>query len=465
MGTSWFGGRRFKDIVRGEDANVDELNVDGAGSNFKINNVAMTATAAELNALASTGLSAAELAYLDGVTAGTVSASKAVVVDANKAVNELGIQKEFILAYNDTGSTISKGDLVTFVGAHTNGQPKIVLADANVADRRAEGAVQADILTAASGVVILRGLSPATLNTNSATSAGDPAFLGETPGGPTYAEETETDEISQRVGYVVTKSATVGQLYYNFRIDEIAPTDVQGTAIIADTLTTKGDLYAATAASTVARLAAGTDGKALIANAGATAGVGYAWVTDRVPAVFRDQGTLKAANFPPDMLTTSSAMTDGALVFTAVYLPYAATITGVVFIQDVQGDYVADNNNKVGLYTTSGGTLTQVATSADDGTMWKAAADTVVQEAFTGTYAAAAGLYFIAYLWNTSDGAPAAVPQLASPTAQTAARIGCTTLLTNNVKAHSFIAAQTDLPATQAWTGVSSSNVAFMGLY
>jgi len=34
-------------------------------------------------------MSAAELAFLDGVTAGTVTASKAVVVDANKDVSEL----------------------------------------------------------------------------------------------------------------------------------------------------------------------------------------------------------------------------------------------------------------------------------------------------------------------------------------------------------------------------------------
>lgn len=44
----------------------------------------VTATAAEANAtLASNSLSAAEIAVLDGVTAGTATASKAVVLDAN----------------------------------------------------------------------------------------------------------------------------------------------------------------------------------------------------------------------------------------------------------------------------------------------------------------------------------------------------------------------------------------------
>ena len=51
----------------------------------------VTATAAEANAtLASNSLSAAEIAVLDGVTAGTVTASKAVVVDASKNIATLG---------------------------------------------------------------------------------------------------------------------------------------------------------------------------------------------------------------------------------------------------------------------------------------------------------------------------------------------------------------------------------------
>ncbi len=225
----WIGKKRVQDIG---DANEVKLE----SGNFYIDNVAVTLSADTLNDLeniASTidEISATELGFLDGVTAGTVTVSKAVVAGTSGEVDSLGVQKEFVLAYNDSGSTISKGDLVTFVGAHTNGQSKIVLADANVADRPAEGAVQADILTAASGVVIIRGLSPATLNTNSVSSAGDPAFLSETPGGPTYSEETESDERSQRVGYVVVKSATVGQIYYNFRVAKVGTDAIQSDAV------------------------------------------------------------------------------------------------------------------------------------------------------------------------------------------------------------------------------------------
>lgn len=61
-----------------------------AGS-LSIADVAVTATAAELNALATTGLSAAELAVLDGVTAGTVLAGKAVVTTTSKHIDALVI--------------------------------------------------------------------------------------------------------------------------------------------------------------------------------------------------------------------------------------------------------------------------------------------------------------------------------------------------------------------------------------
>lgn len=60
-----------------------QIDVRSDGSEFKIDGVGVTATADELNALADTGLSQAELDFLDGATAGTQVASKAVIADAN----------------------------------------------------------------------------------------------------------------------------------------------------------------------------------------------------------------------------------------------------------------------------------------------------------------------------------------------------------------------------------------------
>lgn len=228
-------------------------------------------------------------------------------------------------------------------------------------------------------------------------------------------------------------------------------------------VTAKGDILAATASGVLGKVAVGTNGKVAVANSSATSGVGYAWMTDRVPPVYRDQGTMLACNMDPTTLNAAKSLTDRALVFTAVYLPFDATITGVGFVQVAQGDTTADQNNKVGLYTTSGGTLTLVASSANNGALWEGAANTVITEAFTGTYAATAGLYYIAYLYNQS--AEAVAPTIAGISDLTGARISLTARMTNNVKANGFVAAQDDLPATQAWTGVAVANVGFMFLY
>lgn len=85
----------------------------------------------EIEALS--GLDATELGYLDGVTAGTVTASKAVVVDANKDVATI---RHLTLSGNlVTGATtLAEADLAKIDGI-TNGTQaagKAVVADANV---------------------------------------------------------------------------------------------------------------------------------------------------------------------------------------------------------------------------------------------------------------------------------------------------------------------------------------------
>lgn len=69
----------------------------------------VTATASEANAtLASNSLSAAEIAVLDGVTAGTATASKAVVLDGSKGIATI------------TSATITTATIPNFAGAETH---------------------------------------------------------------------------------------------------------------------------------------------------------------------------------------------------------------------------------------------------------------------------------------------------------------------------------------------------------
>jgi hypothetical protein len=109
---------------------------------------------------------------------------------------------------------------------------------------------------------------------------------------------------------------------------------------------------------------------------------------------------------------TALALTDGQIRFVAVYLPNAATITGIKVYSRVVGSYTGDNNNRVGLYTYSAGVLTLVASSANNSSLWTASANAFQTIAFSGTYSAAAGLYFVGILYNNS--AQTTAPSLAS---------------------------------------------------
>lgn len=164
-----------------------------------------------------------DIAAVNGIAAGTAA--------------QVGALIQVVSAWNATGGTLTKGSLVTFVGVHTNGRPKIVLADANAANLPAQGALQADIANGAAGLVIIRGLSPATLNTDAFSAIDDPVYLSETAGAVATSEEVEGDEISQVVGYVAVKSATVGQIYYNFdKLKAIGHGEIQPDAVRASEL-------------------------------------------------------------------------------------------------------------------------------------------------------------------------------------------------------------------------------------
>lgn len=154
---------------------------------------------------------------------------------------------------------------------------------------------------------------------------------------------------------------------------------------------------------------------------------------------------------PPWAYTNSAVMVDGTAVYQLVYIAEPATITGVKWYMTVQGDYVADNNNYIGLYSISGTTYTQVAISANNGNLWKASVGSVTT-AFSAPYTAAAGFYYIAVLWNTSDAPPAAVPTISTMT-------GFTDFygLPNSKELCGTVAGQTELPASEVAADIGTS--------
>lgn len=151
---------------------------------------------------------------------------------------------------------------------------------------------------------------------------------------------------------------------------------------------------------------------------------------------------------------TSTALTDGRCYFSPVYLSKSATITGVKWLQRVTGSYTADNENRIGLYEYSAGTMTLVASCANDGTLWSTVGtSTYGSKAFTTPYSAAGvGLYFIGAIYNSS--AQTTAPTVGGATVSVAAQ---TTIdFTNSAKLSSYVTTST-LPTSQAMSGTTST--------
>lgn len=122
-----------------------------------------------------------------------------------------------------------------------------------------------------------------------------------------------------------------------------------------------------------------------------------------------------------NIVTANTIGTSGAsrVTLISVYLETSQTITGVKWYQATIGSYTANNENRVGLYTVSGGTLTLVASSTTDGNLYQTgSSNTYVSKAFSSTYNASPGLYYIGLLFSNSSAA-------------TVPTIGCSTNLVN----------------------------------
>jgi hypothetical protein len=114
--------------------------------------------------------------------------------------------------------------------------------------------------------------------------------------------------------------------------------------------------------------------------------------------------TIKGVNLTCPTFAQLSATSLGTGVgrYLSYYLPQAATITGVKFFQPNQGVYTGNNYNGVGLYSYSGGTLTLVASTTNDTEFWKGTSATWITKPFSSTYSAAAGIYYLFALYNSS---------------------------------------------------------------
>ena len=154
----------------------------------------------------------------------------------------------------------------------------------------------------------------------------------------------------------------------------------------------------------------------------------------------------------------NNALTDGRIQLIPVYYYETTTVTGVILNLVVQGNYVGDNYNGIGLYSYSGGVLTLRASSTNDSEIWKATGYTNITKAFSTPYSAAPGLYFVAALYNSSSQATA--PTLLGSNIGGAGITGFN--FTGDRKLSGSLDAQNTLPATITMSATATSSFMYL---
>lgn len=187
----------------------------------------------------------------------------------------------------------------------------------------------------------------------------------------------------------------------------------------------------------------------------AVAGVGGD--EDAVVDAIRDFGSPLIGVSIPLIANASKSMSDGRAYYQLVRAVVTDTVNHINFVQAVQGDYTADNNNYAAIYTESGGTLTQVAISANNGNLWKAAANAIVTVDLTTGYVVTAGQeYVVAWCYNSS--AQTTGPSLAgSDNVAALLNYG----MTNSKGVMGYTVSTTELPASIASSSLTKSHYVF----
>jgi hypothetical protein len=191
-------------------------------------------------------------------------------------------------------------------------------------------------------------------------------------------------------------------------------------------------------------------------------GGGSSTAVDQVSGWAALGGSAKGTNLANIQLrcTAANGFGTGILTLQAIYVPTATTITGGFWIQATNGSYVANNYNGVGLYSYSGGTATLVASSTNDANVFQSGVG-IRKKAFSSTYSASAGVYYVALLasWSSSTTAPNFWCDTASTDTYWQAMD-----FTNSSRYIGRLSGQTSLPSSVAFSSVSQVNYSVSAL-
>lgn len=158
--------------------------------------------------------------------------------------------------------------------------------------------------------------------------------------------------------------------------------------------------------------------------------------------------------------TGTISLVNNRVFYSLLYLPEPALLTGMLWKQVLNSGITANNYNGLSLMSISGGTLTTVASTTNDGNVWAASAGTIGSKAFSSTYNAAAGYYIGALIMCNS--AFTQIPILGGVNSS----VNYINNFTNSAKMQAVLSGQTAIPSPQLFSGLSASSIEiWMGLY
>ena len=230
-----------KALVLGSSKNVDIIVIADGGLKLGAGaGTAITSTAAELNILDGVSADKDEINVLDGVTAGTVTASKAVVVDSDKRIDTIVVAKDGLKIGTGAGTAITTTaaelNVLDAVSAGTVSASSAVVVDAN---KRIDTIVVADgglYLGSGAGTAIAATAAELNLTDGIDTAGSLMCFQDATIGHADAAAALMTLPANSKIHFIeflVTTAWTGGTTSYNLGLGADADALTDGTVLSA----------------------------------------------------------------------------------------------------------------------------------------------------------------------------------------------------------------------------------------
>lgn len=418
-------------------------------------------------------------------------------ITIKSVTNSINAKRLVTKVYNNSGVTIARGAVVYINGRHSSNYPTILPAQANSEENsyKTFALVEDDIADKAIGYVVQSGSIEGLNLPTSTYTDGDIVYLSPTiAGGITNVKPLAPNHIC-KLGSVTRSHPTLGSIEVKiengWQLDELS--DVSIPLVPADSVLLQfsrvdslwhdvtitnaiGNRYIRPSDTTsmlnpYARTNSVNASLATKLNASDTASL-----SNRINNEVSNLDILQLMSYgikaEPYGITLANMSSQLALVANRFFVyPFnwnvSDTLRGVSFFCRSAFTNTSTNYNGVGIYSLSGGTLTRIVFTANNGTFWNSTANSWVSQSITPTFLTK-GLYFIGYQYSGSVSNPTIgsgdaliVATTQSPSEPPSA------VNTNGIKFSTFIANGTSAPPTSIAMSATtaSANIPYFLLY